>query len=162
MIKMLVLDLDGTVVNNDLKISERVLSSLKHLLTQTDIRVVIATGRMFPSALPFALDIGTREPIITYQGAMVNNPDGSSRAHTPIALELAREVTAELLSEDYHVNLYMHDRVWMRTENHLSERYSQMSGVRPVFQDDLLACLKPLPPKFWSWMTTGWTPCFRI
>ncbi|HEY9744812.1 MAG TPA: Cof-type HAD-IIB family hydrolase [Oculatellaceae cyanobacterium] len=149
MIKLVALDLDGTIVNEHLKISSRVLSTLKHLITQTDVRVVIATGRMFPSALPFAREIGIREPIITYQGAMIRDlGDGHAlRFHSPIQLGLAREIMQSLVAENYHVNLYMHDRIWTRPNSRYTDFYTKTSGVEPIFHDDLLDCLTTDPTK---------------
>lgn len=146
---MVALDLDGTIVNDQLKISPRVLSVLKHLVKDTQVRVVIATGRMFPSALPFAREIGIREPLVTYQGAMIRNLDDghSLRFHAPIQLGLAREVMETLVSEKYHVNLYMDDRIWTRPNSRHNDFYTKTSGVEPVFHDDLLGCLQTEPTK---------------
>lgn len=149
MIKLVALDLDGTLVNDQLKIAPRVLNVLKHLVTETDVRVVIATGRMFLSALPFAREIGIREPLISYQGAMVRNLDAehSLRFHAPIQLGLAREVMETLVTDQYHVNLYMNDRVWTKPTNEYAAFYAKTAGVEPVFHDDLLTCLEIAPTK---------------
>ncbi len=149
MIKLVALDLDGTVVNDQLQISPRVLSLLNHLITQTDVRVVIATGRMFLSALPFARQIGVVEPLVTYQGAMVREiTEGhAQRFHAPIPLSLAQEVMQTLLAEKYHINLYMHDQLWTHPSNVHASYYSQKAGVAPVFHDDLLDCMTVDPTK---------------
>lgn len=149
MIKMVALDLDGTIVNDHLKISSRVLSVLKHLIHDLQVRVVIATGRMFPSALPFAREIGICEPLVTYQGAMIRNLDASHsyRLHTPIQLGLARELMEKLMADGYHVNLYMNDTIWTRRHPQYTDFYTKTSGVDPVFHDDLLGCLDTPPTK---------------
>src|SRR5687768_17218890 len=107
MIKLVALDLDGTIVNDQLKISPRVLKLLAHLITKTDVKVVIATGRMFLSALPFARQIGIAEPLVTYQGAMVRelNEGYTMRFHAPIQLDLAQEVLKTLIEDQYNINL---------------------------------------------------------
>jgi Cof subfamily protein (haloacid dehalogenase superfamily) len=149
MIKLVALDLDGTVVNDQLKISSRVLKVLNHLVTQTDVRVVIATGRMFLSALPFARQIGIVEPLVTYQGAMVREiaSGHAQRFHAPIPLSLAREVMQTLIQDNYHINLYMHDCLWTHPSNVHAAYYSQKAGVEPVFHDDLMDCMTVDPTK---------------
>jgi Cof subfamily protein (haloacid dehalogenase superfamily) len=149
MIKLVALDLDGTVVNDQLKISHRVLKLLNHLVTQTDVRVVIATGRMFLSALPFARQIGIVEPLVTYQGAMVRDiADGhAQRFHAPIPMPLAREVLHTLIEDHYHINLYMHDQLWTHPNNVHASYYSQKAGVEPVFHENLLDCMTVDPTK---------------
>lgn len=148
MIKLVALDLDGTIVNEQLKISNRVLMLLKHLITETDVRVVIATGRMFPSALPFVREIGIKEPVITYQGAMIRDiHDHALRFHNPIRLELAQDLLKTLMAENYHVNLYMNDQIWTKPNRRYADFYTKMSGVVPNFHDDLLGCLDTAPTK---------------
>lgn len=149
MIKLVALDLDGTIVNDQLKISPQVLTTLNHLITQTDVRVVIATGRMFASALPFAREIGIVEPVVSYQGAMVRDiTDGHAlRFHAPIPLPVAQEVMANLVQEKYHINLYMNDQLWTHPTNHHANFYRRASGVEPNFHEDLLSCLTEAPTK---------------
>jgi Cof subfamily protein (haloacid dehalogenase superfamily) len=104
---------------------------------------------MFLSALPFAREIGIREPLVTYQGAMVRNldKDYSTRFHAPIQLGLAREVMETLLADQYHVNLYMNDRIWTKPNENYTDFYTKTSGVEPIFHDDLLNCLEVAPTK---------------
>ncbi len=68
MIKLIALDLDGTVVDGRLNIAPRILDILKRVQTETEIKLVIATGRMFPSTLPFVRRLDVGGPVITYQG----------------------------------------------------------------------------------------------
>lgn len=149
MIKLVALDLDGTVVSEGLTISDRVLRVLRHLVTQTDVRVVIATGRMFFSALPFARLIGTPEPVVAYQGAMIReSADGHAiRFHQPIARDLAHEVLAMLVAERYDVNLYLDDDLWTHPNNQFASVYMKTSGITPRYHDDLLSCLTTAPTK---------------
>jgi Cof subfamily protein (haloacid dehalogenase superfamily) len=149
MIKLVALDLDGTIVNDKLEISPAVLKMLGHLITQTDVRVVIATGRMFLSALPFARQIGICEPLVTYQGAMIRDiTDGHNiRFHTPIQLDLAHEVLTMLVEDKYHVNLYMDDSLWTHPDNHHAAFYMKTAGVTPNYTEDLMGCLKIAPTK---------------
>lgn len=149
MIKLVALDLDGTIVNEQLRISPRVLSVLAHLINHTDVRVVIATGRMFLSALPFAREIGIREPLVTFQGAMIRDLDQAYtvRAHTPIQLELAKELLQILIEDKYHVNLYLNDELWTHPSNHHAAFYTKAAGIEPIFTEDLMGCMTLAPTK---------------
>lgn len=149
MIKLVALDLDGTVVGGNLRISERVLRVLAHLITQTEVRVVIATGRMFSSALPFARQIGILEPLVIYHGAMVRSMDTSHtmRFHTPIPLPIAREVLGRLIADRYDVNLYLDDQVWTHPDNRFAAMYMKTAGVTPNYHENLLVRLDQPPTK---------------
>ncbi len=149
MIKLIALDLDGTLVNDDLKISDPTLKVLHHLIHNTDVRVVVATGRMHPSALPFAEEIGTPEPLISYQGAMIRTMDGQSTClhHTPIPMDIAEEVVQMLIEEEFNMNLYVSDTMYTNHENPYATRYARISGITPVKSHDLLKSMTAPPSK---------------
>jgi Cof subfamily protein (haloacid dehalogenase superfamily) len=149
MIKLVALDLDGTIVNEHLQIAPRVRKLLNHLVTQTDVRVVIATGRMFLSALPFARHIGVVEPLVTYQGAMIRNLDDghTMRFHAPIPLTLAHEVMSMLVEDRYDINLYMNDELWTSPRNRFANSYAKTSGIEPLLHENLLECMTHAPTK---------------
>ncbi len=70
MIKLLALDLDGTLLNSRGKISvENKLAIRK--AEEKGVLVTIATGRRFRDARPVALEIGFNAPIVTHNGALL-------------------------------------------------------------------------------------------
>lgn len=71
--RLLVLDLDGTVMTREMTISERVVDAIDRA-RQQGIIVTIATGRVYNSAVQYLPQLGIREPIITFQGALVSDP----------------------------------------------------------------------------------------
>src|SRR5690242_8019080 len=143
MIKLVALDLDGTIVNEQLEISSRTLKLLKHLIENTPVRVVIATGRMHASALPFARTLGIREPIVSYQGAMIREASAPHvlLSHTPIGRELAAQVLGFLQADRFHVNLYVDDTLYTNHGNEHATYYARVSGVTPILSEDLMAAL---------------------
>ncbi|MBU6428075.1 MAG: Cof-type HAD-IIB family hydrolase [Cyanobacteria bacterium REEB65] len=111
-------DLDGTVVGTDLKVDPIVVEAFARARA-AGWRTVIATGRMFRSALPFAQWLGVTEPLITYQGAWVRDPLSlETWWHRTIAPDVAREVIAAVKGAGLHLNLYRDDFLMV-------ERYSQ-------------------------------------
>lgn len=72
-IKLLVLDIDGTIAGESNNINEPVKEAIAAAKAQ-GIQVAIATGRMFRSALRFHQDIGSTLPLIAYQGAWIQDP----------------------------------------------------------------------------------------
>jgi Cof subfamily protein (haloacid dehalogenase superfamily) len=149
MFKLLALDLDGTLVSEQLTVSARVRNALRRVLEETDIRVVIATGRMFPSALAFANTLGIREPLITYQGAMIRDQHNGRRVlyHQPVPLDTARALIGWLQAQGYHPNIYINDEIITLNNPHYVEWYAKSSGAKPVLVDDLLPALTEGPTK---------------
>jgi Cof subfamily protein (haloacid dehalogenase superfamily) len=149
MLKMIALDLDGTVVNEKLEVSPGVLQTLKRVMSETEVKVVIATGRMFRSALPFARQIGITEPLITYQGAMLRGVEEPYpiHYHAPIPLDTAQDVLKMLLAQQYDVNVYLDDQMWTRPDNKFANLYQKTAGIQPNFSDDLLKLMNQPPTK---------------
>jgi len=70
MIKLLALDLDGTLLNSQGKISEENTLAIRKA-EDKGVLVTIATGRRFRDARPVALEIGFNAPIVTHNGALL-------------------------------------------------------------------------------------------
>ena len=73
-IKLIVSDIDGTILNEKCECSLKVRAAL-NAAVQKGIKVVLATGRMFMGADPVRADLGLNTPVICYQGAMVRQGD---------------------------------------------------------------------------------------
>lgn len=71
--RLLVLDLDGTVMDSNFNISQAVIDAVTGARERGAL-VTIATGRTFKSLLQFLPPIGGGEPVISYQGALIGDP----------------------------------------------------------------------------------------
>ena len=69
-IRMLALDIDGTLVGHDMQLSDRLVAAIGEAVRR-GVKVSLATGRMPTSAVVFANRLGLEEPIIGHQGAIV-------------------------------------------------------------------------------------------
>ena len=70
MIRLLALDLDGTLLNSRGKISDENKLAIRRA-EEKGVLVTIATGRRFRDARPVALEIGFNAPIVTHNGALL-------------------------------------------------------------------------------------------
>jgi Cof subfamily protein (haloacid dehalogenase superfamily) len=74
MIKLLALDLDGTVLNSRGEVSGRNLKALRDA-EESGVYVTIATGRRFRDAQPVAFRLGLNAPIITHNGTLIKHAE---------------------------------------------------------------------------------------
>lgn len=91
--RLLALDLDGTIVDGDLRISPRVRRALR-AAADGGVHVTLASGRPFDGTRLFAGDLGIREPLICHQGALVRDP-GSGQVY--LRRSLPRHLAHELI-----------------------------------------------------------------
>ncbi|MHB8157077.1 MAG: Cof-type HAD-IIB family hydrolase [Desulfocucumaceae bacterium] len=145
-IKLIAVDLDDTLLRNDLTISTRTKRAIAQAI-ESGASVTFATGRMFASALPFARELNLDLPLICYQGALVKYVDGRVVYHKPMALELARRVIDFLLPYKYHINLYIDDELRMERESPEGRRYAGISKVPVHFFERLHDALSAEPTK---------------
>lgn len=73
-IKLLALDLDGTLLNSEGQISERNKTAIR-AAEDAGVKVTIATGRRFRDARPVALEAGFNAPILTHNGALIKHAE---------------------------------------------------------------------------------------
>jgi Cof subfamily protein (haloacid dehalogenase superfamily) len=141
---MIALDLDGTLIDEDLVLPERTRRAIVAAKSR-GVAVSIATGRMARSALRYANELGLTDPIVAYQGALIRAmPTASGRLgrmllHRPLAAAVTREaiVWTRSIGLDPHLNHL--ERFIIRAEDARAEDYSAFLGGRAVLVDDLLA-----------------------
>ena len=73
MIKLVVTDLDGTLLNQEKKITEENRSSITRLREQ-GISLCLCTGRIYGSAAMISEELGNDFPIISCNGALIKDP----------------------------------------------------------------------------------------
>ena len=136
--KLLALDIDGTLVDGTLEITPANLSALQEAIGR-GVRVVLATGRMFRSALRYANQIGTAEPLIAYQGAVVRLPDGTLVREWGLSPDAARRAVVVSREFDLHVNLYQDDNFYVERMSWAARRYADVAQIEPIVVDDLFS-----------------------
>ena len=150
-IKLMVCDLDGTLVQKDLTVSPAVKAIIKRINTTTTTKVVLATGRMFPSALPYAQLFGLTTPIITYQGSTIHETDHAPQFnrifYTPVPLEIAKQLVAYCAENDIHINCYVNDILYSRPHELYVQEYKNTSSIEPSLTNNLASILTEAPPK---------------
>ncbi len=140
-IRLLVLDIDGTLAGQSNQISPRVLATIRQV-QQRGIEVAIATGRMYQSALRFHRTVASTLPLMAYQGAYIKHPQTQRlHRHTPLPRHLALEILDFLApmetQADLSIHLYIDDDLHVRTIIDDTQAYAARSGVRPVAAGDL-------------------------
>src|SRR5688572_26592130 len=120
-IRLLVLDLDGTIIDDSNRIRDSVLKAI-HSAQDHGVAVAIATGRRFRSSLHTYKSLGSTLPLMCFEGALIREPETELvRRHWPLAPRVAAQVLdhAERLSLDdrISVHFYTQDDVYVLNLN---------------------------------------------
>lgn len=111
-IRLLALDLDGTLLNPRGQISQRNLNAIEQARVK-GARVALVTGRRFRDSRPVALELGLDVPLISHNGALTKHVETlQTVAVLPLplaaareALRIGRESGADPLLSDDHEGL---------------------------------------------------------
>jgi len=89
-IRLIAIDLDGTLLTSDKRISQATVSALADAMRIGGARIVLASARPPRSTLAFYRQLGLDTPLICCNGALVQVPaTGRTLIHRPIAAKFA-------------------------------------------------------------------------
>lgn len=126
-IKLLALDLDGTLFTDDLIVSERTRRAIQ-AAQERGVLVTLATGRMFTTACKIAHDLGIVAPLICYQGALVrHNDNGEILYHQTVPLPLVHEIIGATDARGLHLNIYLDDKLYVARMTEGALYYAQIN-----------------------------------
>lgn len=126
-IRLLALDLDGTLINDRLEMHPDDRAAVR-AAAASGVQVVLATGRMFRSSLPYAQDLNLRGPIINYQGAMVRVIEtGEVLYRCELTLPMQQRVLAYAEPRDWHVNVYINEEVYTERPRPEADLYARIA-----------------------------------
>lgn len=141
-IKLIACDLDGTLLNSQRQVSERTVQAVQRVM-EAGKMFIIATGRMYIAARPFAEQLGLDVPIVTYNGALIRgSKSGKIFLEQPIKLETAQEVLDYIKKTGYYINYYVGDKLYIKEHNANSFKYGELQGIH--------SCIEALGDKFFS------------
>ncbi|OKH29054.1 hydrolase [Chroogloeocystis siderophila 5.2 s.c.1] len=150
-IKLLVLDIDGTIAGE----SNTIRPAVRHAIAAAKakgVEVALATGRMYCSALRFHEDINSTMPLLAYQGAWIQDPHTQKmHRHLPVAKATAHQLLDYFeqpqLRSLLSVHFYIRDRLYVRELTPETQLYSERSGIEPIAVGDLRQVLIDEPTK---------------
>ena len=136
-VELVACDMDGTLLTAEFRLSETTRQAVR-ALSARDVRVVLVSGRMVASLLPFHAELGLSTPLIAYNGAMVWDVNRRELIeHTPIAHDIAREVVGFGRAEDLHTQYFWDDKFWCTSRNAWLELYELRTRLKAHITDSL-------------------------
>jgi len=136
MYKLIAIDVDDTLLNDDIKVTDATKAALKAAIDK-GVTVTLATGRMFASAKQIAQQIELNVPIITYQGSLVKTLFGEEVLYErSVPTDGARRIFEYCEQNGLHLQLYVNDRLYTTEDNDKVRGYSKLSNVPYIVEPD--------------------------
>ncbi len=150
-IRLLVLDIDGTIAGKSNDIREPVKQAIRKAQAK-GIQVAIATGRMYCSALRFHQEVGSTLPLLAYQGAWIQDPATQQiHQHLPVSRTTAEQLLDYFESDGLRsllsVHFYINDQLYVREITPETQIYAKRANIQPIAVGDLRQTLTTEPTK---------------
>ncbi len=150
-IRLLVLDIDGTIAGKSNNIREPVLQAIAQA-QKNGVQIAIATGRMYRSALRFYQIVHSTLPLIAYQGAWIQDPITQKilrqwSVPKQQVLKLLDYFEQPSLRSLLSVHFYINDQLYVRQITPETQAYTERSGIVPIAVGDLRTTLDTEPTK---------------
>lgn len=94
--KLIVTDLDGTLLNNDEQVTKLTVDTIKTIISKGHI-VCIATGRPLRSSIHIYKKLGLKTIIANLNGSIITNP--TDKSFMPINLTFSKSLVKSILSD---------------------------------------------------------------
>lgn len=137
-IKLIALDLDGTLLRTDKTISERNNRAVR-TAADSGIRVVLASGRMHSATVKYAhmLDMSPGTFVISYNGAMVRTVAGDLLFERPLQVDAADYLVNYCRANGLHLNYYLNDVLYNSKHDRWTDLYRSRTGSVAEIVGDL-------------------------
>lgn len=129
MIKAIISDIDGTLLNKNLEYTPRLAAAI-NAARERGVIFTLATGRMYVSAKTAVQGLPIEAPIICYNGAYIrdfNSPMVLSQHCVDTAS--ANKILAVCEQRGWHVQYYIDDKLYCAKDNALIRKYAKLTGV---------------------------------
>lgn len=146
-IRLIALDIDGTLIGDDLLIGQRTRRAIR-AASERDVAVSLITGRMVSSAMRFAAELGLTGPLVGYQGGLIRAmpaPDsprlGKLLVHTPLSAGTAQAIVHWTREHDLDPHVNHLERFILRADDPRADDYSAFMGAQAELVEDLASAI---------------------
>ncbi|MBJ7609936.1 MAG: Cof-type HAD-IIB family hydrolase [Candidatus Dormibacteraeota bacterium] len=138
--RLVVLDIDGTLIDDDLNLQPRTRAAVRAAAQR--LPVILATGRMYRSALPWAGELQVTQPLVCYQGALIRElPNGATAGRVIFEEGLDPTVAGRAVeiarAHDWHVQAYQDDELLCEQDRPEAHLYARIAQIPIRYVDDL-------------------------
>lgn len=134
-IRMVCLDIDGTLLNSNHEVTEKVKSTINKVANDKKIPVILVSARM-PKGIRFLQEeLGIEEPIICYSGALILDKDNSVLAREVIDVSNFEEIYKLTSENNIHMSLYKDDEWYIEKLDYWAKQESEITNIIPNIID---------------------------
>ncbi|GIM29297.1 hypothetical protein CPJCM30710_19630 [Clostridium polyendosporum] len=133
--KMICLDIDGTLLNSNHKISPKVKETIKIVANEKQIPVILVSARM-PKGIAFLQkELEIEQPIICYSGALILDKNGEMLSKESISVSSFEEIYKLVHDFNIHISLYKDDEWYVEEMDEWAKQESEITNITPIIMN---------------------------
>lgn len=134
--KLIATDLDGTLLNEEGKVSQKNAEAIKKA-TDFGIQVVVATGRSYEAASKPLQEVGITAPVICLNGANTYSKNKELLREAPLGRETAKDVQKHCEEENIYFELFTNEGVYSTSrEKFIQVMIDILKSANPDMTED--------------------------
>ncbi len=126
--KLIVTDMDGTLLNEEHEISSFNKLALKKAADK-GIEIAIATGRIYESAIKYARELGINTPMICCNGALIKEENGNIIYEEPINHKQCEEIISILEKHKIYYQCFTDNTIFTPYINEWLKKYQMQEDL---------------------------------
>lgn len=131
MIKLIAVDLDGTLLDAHREVSPETQRVIRQV-TDRGIKVVLATGRTYAGVRRIYDELGLKDPVITNNGGLIYDPVSDTvLGGNPLPMQVLRNVLQWLDGRGIYNQFYTRDTIYTRHLGFLSAEWAARNAALP-------------------------------
>ncbi|WP_010238773.1 Cof-type HAD-IIB family hydrolase [Clostridium arbusti] len=134
-IKMICLDIDGTLLNSKHEISERTKEVIKIVSNERQIPVILVSARMPKGILFLQEELEIKQPIICYSGALIMDRNNNVLSKDIISAHNLEKLWEIACNEKVHMSLYKDDEWYVEDLDYWAKQESDITNITPIITD---------------------------
>jgi hypothetical protein len=129
--KMVCLDIDGTLLNSNHQITQKVKNIINKIANEKNIPVILVSARM-PKGITFLQrELQIEQPIICYSGALILDKDNNVLAKESINVFSLEEIYKLASNHNIHVSLYKDNEWYIEKLDYWAKQESEITNIIP-------------------------------
>ena len=129
-IELIIIDLDGTLLNSNHELSERNKTVVKKAI-DNGVKVALATGKTRKSAENIIKELGLNTPGVFVQGLILYNADGTIKSQSKLDPKVARKVIQYSEQQGMDVVIYNGDRLLVKSNKPSVDKLAEFGEPMP-------------------------------
>lgn len=130
-IKMICLDIDGTLLNSQHKISQKTNDIIRIAANEKQIPVILVSARMPKGILFLQKELNINEPIICYSDALVIDAKANILSSSGIATSDVVRAYSFAKELNVHMSLYKDDEWYVEELDDWAKQESEITNISP-------------------------------